>query len=359
MLALTLWPARGAAEPAKPDLSLKRETLADGIYLFRAPSALDLWTSSNSVVVVGKDDVTVFDTNTRAKTARLVIDEIRKLTDKPVRTVVNSHWHMDHWGGNDEYAKAFPGVRIVATAETRRYMEVMGPKFFSDETGYEKSKKNLETAIATGKKQDGTPMTAEVRRFWEKDLAETKEFSDEIEALPRLLPNLVYEDKMTFWSGGREFRLISATGDATGSTVLYLPAEKILVMGDVLPAPESGDGPLPWTTNSYAMTPWLESLRRIDALDADVVVPGQGPAFHDKAYLKLTIEVFASVIEQVRAALKKGQVTLTDIQAAVNADALGRKYKKDGSLTTDFPLWVKTVAKKAHQEAVDGAASTR
>jgi glyoxylase-like metal-dependent hydrolase (beta-lactamase superfamily II) len=85
---------------------LIREDLGDGVYVFRAPSDLDYWTSSNSVVVVNDDDVVVFDSPTRAITARVLI---------------NSRWHQDHWSGNDEYAKAFPGLRIVASGETRAY----------------------------------------------------------------------------------------------------------------------------------------------------------------------------------------------------------------------------------------------
>ena len=52
------------------------------------------------------------------------------------------------------------------------------------------------------------------------------QFAAEVAALPRVLPNWVYRDEMTFWSGRREFRLMSLTGDATGSTVLYLPGHK-------------------------------------------------------------------------------------------------------------------------------------
>ena len=351
---------RADAEAPKPDPSLKKEALADGIWLFRAPSALDLWTASNSVVIVNDEDVVVFDTNTRPATARMVIAEIRKLTKKPVRTVVNSHWHMDHWGGNDEYAKAFPGVRIVATEETRGYMSRMPWQFFAEETGYEKSKAALENAIRTGKRSDGvTPLTPELRKYFENDLEETRQFVEELKTTPRLLPDVAFRDALTFFSGGREFRLTSETGDATGSAVLYLPKEKILVTGDVLVSPADGNGPPPWTTNSYAITPWLATLRRLDALDATVIVPGQGPAMRDKAYLERTIALYASVIDQVHAALRRGVVTLTDVQAAVNADEIGKAYTKDGKLTADFPLWLKTLAKKVHQEAVDGAASTR
>src|SRR4051812_17031658 len=82
--------------------SITKDVLGEGIYLFRAPSELDLWTATNVVVIVNENDVTVFDSNTRASTARSVIAEIRKITNKPVRTLINSHWHMDHWSGNGE-----------------------------------------------------------------------------------------------------------------------------------------------------------------------------------------------------------------------------------------------------------------
>ena len=110
--------------PAKADsLAIEKTTLAGGIYLFRAPSALDLWTSSNTVVVVNDSDVVVFDSNARVSTSRKVIAEIRRITDRPVRVLINSHWHMDHWLGNAAYADAFPGLQIIATlvAGERRY----------------------------------------------------------------------------------------------------------------------------------------------------------------------------------------------------------------------------------------------
>src|SRR5688500_18374931 len=134
-LALTaglLAPFGTARGETPADTTLIKETLADGGYLFRAPSALDVWTATNVVVIVNDQDVTVFDSNTRPKTARMVIAEIRKITPKLVRTLINSHWHQDHWSGNDEYVKAYPGLQIIATTETRGYMKRMGSKFFED-----------------------------------------------------------------------------------------------------------------------------------------------------------------------------------------------------------------------------------
>ena len=152
----------------------------------------------------------------------------------------------------------------------------------------------------------------------------------EVKALPRVLPNVVYRGEMTLWSGRRELRLLTVTGDATGSTVLYLPGSRVLVTGDVLVSPENGQGPPPWTTNSYAITPWLESLRR-------------------------TVELFAAVVGQVHAALASGRVRLEDVQAAVDVDRIGREYTPGAPLGENFRPWVAILTRKAMQEALDGA----
>ena len=311
--------------------------------------------------MVNDEDVVVFDSCTRAVTARAVIAEIRRLTPKPVSVLINSHWHQDHWSGNGEFAKAFPGLRIVATEQTRDYMRRMTPHFFVRglELDIPKKREELAAAIRTGKLADGTPLTPELRAQKEEALARREQFVAEVVALPRVLPNLVYRDEMTFWSGQREFRLSSVTGDATASTVLYLPGRKVLVTGDVLVSPEDGKGPPPWTTNSYSVTPWLETLRRLDALDLDAIVPGQGPVMRDKTYLRRTIELFAAVLDQVHAALERGVIGLDQVQAAVDVEKIGLAYAPGSPLPEDFRRWVSNFSKKAMQEALDGAAGER
>ncbi len=355
-------PAGLEVSVARAAAALHKEKLGEGIYLFRAPSDLEQWTSTNSVVIVDDDEVVVFDSCTRAVTARAVIAEIRKLTPKPVRLLINSHWHQDHWSGNGEYTKAFPGLRIVASAQTRAFMAHMGPSFFADETasGVNQQRDALAAAVETGTLPDGSALTAEERSRREQELAIAEQFSAEVATLPRVLPNLVYTGEMTIWSGSRELRLLSVTGDATASTVLYLPGDKLLVTGDALVSPEDGVGPPPWTTTTYDISRWLDSLRRLDTLDADIIVPGQGPAQHDKAYLRRTIELFAAVIDQVHAALDRGLVKLADVQGAVDVDRIGLQYTP-GAAKPDaaFHQWVGALSKKAMQESLDGAANVK
>jgi len=354
LIALVLGSGRPAASQER---TLTKEVLAEGVYLLRAPEALDRWTATNAVVMVNQDDVTVFDSFTRPETARLAIAEIRALTSKPVRTLINSHWHQDHWSGNDEFKKAYPGIQIIATAETRGYMSRMGSAFLIDGTraGLKRSRDALATAITTGKMADGTALTDEVRREQEREIDETSRFVDEVLAIPRVLPDVAFRDELTFWRGDREFRLFSMTGDATGSAVLYLPAEKILVTGDVLVSPPDGQGPPPWTTNSYAIAPWLASLRRLEAFDTSVIVPGQGPAMRDRTYLRLTVQLFAAIVDGVQRALERGIYRADDIVAAMNVDGIGRQYPK-GQIGPDTPFatMAARLIRKAAQEALDG-----
>ncbi len=340
--------ANAIAQPA-----LTTETLADNIYLLRAPEALDFWTATNSVVIVNDQDVVVFDSFTRPGTARLAIAAIRKLTTKPVRTLINSHWHQDHWRGNDEFVKAYPGIQIVTTVETRDYMRRMQSGFLINGTRAQLARER--EALKTGTQADGTALTPEARRALEATVAERARFAEEMAATPFVVPDVAYRGELTFWRGTREFRLLTMTGDATASAVLYLPNERILVTGDVLVSPEDGAGPPPWTTNSYAIAPWLDSLRRMGELDTAVIVPGQGPAMRDKNYLTLTTTLFAAITTQVHAALDRGLFKLDEVVGAVNVDAIGRQYP--GGVVgpnTPFQRWVAIVARKVLQAALDG-----
>jgi len=178
LLAATCATSVAAAQQGAP--ALEKSVLADGIYLFRAPETLDKWTSTNVVVIVGDDEVTVFDTNSRSVTARMVIDEIRKITQKPVRTLINSHWHLDHWSGNADYVAAYPGVRIIATTQTRDYMRRMTSGFFADEVGGSAKavKTALDSAMRAGK------LTTEERRARESEIADAGAFGAEVASHP-------------------------------------------------------------------------------------------------------------------------------------------------------------------------------
>src|SRR6478672_10439167 len=105
------------------------QKVAEGVYLFTTTPYADVGLSGNSVVILSDDGVLVFDSSATPETAATVLAEIRKLTDKPVRYLVNSHWHWDHWGGNQTYKAAFPLLQIITHEKTRELMLTVEPRW--------------------------------------------------------------------------------------------------------------------------------------------------------------------------------------------------------------------------------------
>jgi glyoxylase-like metal-dependent hydrolase (beta-lactamase superfamily II) len=341
--------ATGMVDPVGPSdgKDIRKTLIADGIYQFTT------WRDAyvrqlNSVVIVNRDDVLVFDTNTRPSCARAIIAEIRKITSKPVRFVVNSHWHPDHWSGNEVFAQAWPGLTILATtkaAETMRNVSPTWPRQFAEEL--RKSRAGLEQEIRDGKQADGTPLTPELRRKDDEDVRNYATFVDECTRLHRVFPTLTYDDRLTLVRGDREFRFMEVVGDAIGSTVLYLPKEKILVTGDAVsyPIPYSA-----MSTSRHAAT-----LRELSKLDVDVIIPGHGPAFHDKQYLDLESQLLDTIVQGVRDELRKGPLSLEEVQKAITAEDLREKFTHgDRDLDARFRDRVKAIVKNAVREARGG-----
>jgi len=92
LISAFLSPFSGAADYGK----VTSQKVAEGIYLFTTTPYADVSLSGNSVAILSDDGVLVFDSSATPETAATVLAEIRKLTDKPVRYLVNSHWHWDH-----------------------------------------------------------------------------------------------------------------------------------------------------------------------------------------------------------------------------------------------------------------------
>jgi cyclase len=226
-----------ASSSARTGVVVQKVQINDGIYQFiTVPDGYV--PNGNSAVIVSENDVLVFDIFTRPSTARTVLAEIRKITDKPVRFVINSHWRPDHWSGNEVYAEAFPNLELIATGETRQYMlntaNAWPPEFAAT---LRKHQADLEKQESAGKESEGTVLTAEQRRKDADDMRLEREFVAGAMKVKHTYPTLRYSDKLTLHHGGREFRFMSMIGDARRTTVLYLPKEKILVTRDVLSYP--------------------------------------------------------------------------------------------------------------------------
>src|SRR5262249_7076581 len=95
--------------PVVQGSAYKFEKIADGVY-YATVGAPGL--GSNNVVVINDTDVLIVDAGTSPAAARTFVEDVKKLTDKPIRYVVNTHFHYDHTAGNQIFG---PDVQIIGT----------------------------------------------------------------------------------------------------------------------------------------------------------------------------------------------------------------------------------------------------
>ena len=143
--------ASAAMAPAPGPFDYDTVEIAPNVYGF-FEKRLNPIVSSNIIAVIGRDAVLVFDTGHHPSITRRIVGDIKRLTPKPVRYVVISHWHDDHFAGNAEFSKAYPGVQIIAHEFTARMIESRKDSFRGEpcRKDIESSSKPLRDLLATG-----------------------------------------------------------------------------------------------------------------------------------------------------------------------------------------------------------------
>src|SRR5580704_10139572 len=134
--------------------------VADGIYVIRHQDAPNGFPQGNTTVIIGDRDVLVVDACYLPSSARDDIAQIRQWTDKPVRYLLNTHWHADHTRGNFVYADTFPSISILSQTATRELIK--GNYADHPENAVAVVRRGVETYkryLDAGKTDDGTALT--------------------------------------------------------------------------------------------------------------------------------------------------------------------------------------------------------
>ncbi len=189
--------------------------------------------AANAGIVVGRDGILVVDTLISAKEAQRFLADIRKISDKPIKYVVNTHTHLDHAFGNGVFAKQ--GAIVISHDADRRLLEKIGDTIL----------KNIGNYGLKPEDMVGTEI---------------------------VYPSLTFSDRMTIDLGGEIVELIRVAPSHTeGSVVVHLPARKLLFSGDILFTdfhPYLADGDI---------SGWTRTLDALLTMDVERIIPGHGP----------------------------------------------------------------------------------
>ncbi len=260
-------------------------TLAPGVYFHEGDPRLG---TCNNGWVIMNDGVVVIDANYPVG-ARVIIPKIRAVTDKPVRFVIDTHFHPDHAFGNEIWAEQ--GATLVAQEATLDELRRSG-------------------AAA-----------------WELS-AKTR---PDVAASSLRLPGLTYAEMMAFDDGTHRVELRwPGIAHTRGDTLVWLPREKILFTGDVCV-----NGSYNYLHDSDVGA-WIQALERAKGLGAETVCPGHGP-MGGAEIIRDQQAYFIGLRDGVRALMKAG-TTAAEIKAGAPglAAALRREPQVARYVPTDF-----------------------
>lgn len=295
------------------------EKIGNGVYALIRTEPASLWFNPNNVFIVGKNDVIVVDSNISSDYTREVLAALREITDKPVRYVINTHWHEDHIIGNRVYRDAFPGVKFIGHRSTLTDLPAIG---------VENRKGSIENGpgfidllrkqIGKGENLAGQRITDEERVGYLSDIDLVSSYLSESKEFQIILPTVVVDERLEIDHDGRKIEIRFLGRAHTGADLIVnLPTEKIVIAGDLIVHPV----PLVGST-SYPLE-YGATLERLRDLKAKIVVPGHGPVMRDAKYLESMVSLLNSIKAQAEAASKRGE-TLEQMRKSVDLE----KFRK-------------------------------
>jgi glyoxylase-like metal-dependent hydrolase (beta-lactamase superfamily II) len=308
--------------------------VAEGVYAAIRTEPPGLTVNGNSVFIINDDDVIVVDTTLTPGTAREELAALRKLTNKPVRYVINTHWHDDHIMGNQVYRDAFPGVEFIAHANTREYLPATGlnnRRQAMSERGYPGFIAALRHRLEKNESVFGGPMDEEERATYASDIKIAERYMAENPGAQIVLPTITLEDRLTIYRGRRVIDILYlGRGHTSGDVVIHLPNEGIVIAGDLV------IWPVPYVGNPQSHPgDWAATLEKLVALKHTAIIPGHGPVLRDDSYVKLMVRLFASMKQQVAAAVARGE-TLEQARKSINLDEFQKLFAGDSRMRKDI-----------------------
>jgi len=306
--------------------------IADGVYAAIAKPAYKV--NCNAAIIILGDAVLVVDTHSKPSAARALIEQIKKLTPKPVKFVVNTHFHWDHYQGNEAYPSSWPaGVEIISSEATRANIERIGIPRIKNEIV------TMPLEIVNLKKDLEKASTQEQKNEIQGNIRQAEAYFAELKLMQVTLPTMTFDRSLILRRSGRTVEILwLGRAHTDGDVFVFLPNEKVIVTGDAL------HGWTPFMGDSYPYD-WIQTLDAAEKLDFNSVLGGHGDVMHGKLRFELWKSYFRDLMDRTATVYAEG-ATLDEAKKSVS-DFLTKKYAD--KFDPNFPKSVAANITKAYQ----------
>jgi cyclase len=293
------------------------QKVADDVYFALAqPWAVS---NSNAAIFVNSAGVVVVDAQSHPAAATALIEQIKKeVTAKPVRWLVNTHFHWDHTQGNRAYVTSGSNVDIVASNTTKQLMsQLLVPRLRAaldpaspGPRGSQQVARQLEDL-----RQRLSTAASEAKGPLLERIAQVESFAAEMKAFEPTLPTITFDRSYVIREKECDLRLeFHGYGHTAGDIVVYCPRKRVIVTGD---AHHPG---FPGFIDSYPQL-WPKAIDSIMSLQFDHILPGHGRMQYDRRNLTGRRDFIEELTERVLAGRRAGQ-SVADLQRTVTAMSL-------------------------------------
>ena len=304
-------PATGPAAARLFDL----KKVADGIYgAIAKPTAM---LNCNAAVIVNRDHVLVVDTHSKPSAAKALIRQIRdEITDLPVRYVVDSHLHGDHAMGNEAYPEVFGAERRGDLVGEDARVAGEARRAAAEGVARRPAREQIADFRARLEASRDESERAALRAHIEGLAAYQKEMTP-----PRVtLPTMTFDRRLVIHRGGREIHLLFlGRAHTAGDVVAFIPSERVIATGDLM------HGLLPYMGDGFP-DEWPATLRALEALEFDRVIPGHGSIQEGKSVLAQFRGYVEEITEKVARGVERGQ-PLDELKKTITPATLARSRR--------------------------------
>jgi len=221
IVLLLIDPTASTAKAPKPEDDFTLVKVADGIYAAIAKAGG--LASGNAGFIVGDDGVVVFDTFFTPTAIEELIGVIESQTKLPIKFAVNSHYHLDHTGGNQVLAAR--GVPIVGHGKLMEWETTKNRRFLPAPEELQKRRADLAKQLAdlpADQPDKRAPLERQLRRM------------DELMKITLTNPTVTFVSGVVhLYLGKREVLLFTLPGHTGGDVLAYVPDANVVFTGDM------------------------------------------------------------------------------------------------------------------------------